>query len=211
MNVDDTWFADHDVAPPTTLDDLAKPAYRDLFVTPGAATSSPGMAFLLTTVAAYGDAWPDYWERLMAQRRQAHRRLVGRLPGRLHPGRRQGRPADRAVLRLLAGVHDRRRRDVDDQRAARHLLPPGGVRRRARRAPRTLTAPRRWSTSCSRPRCRPRCRTACTSSRSTPAVELPAEWAEFAKQPTEPLAVDPADIAEHRDEWLRTWSDVTSR
>ena len=29
--------------------------------------------------------------------------------GRLHPGRRQGRPADRAVLRLLAGVHRRRR------------------------------------------------------------------------------------------------------
>ena len=36
------------------------------FVTPGAATSSPGMAFLLATVAAYGDDWPDYWERLMA-------------------------------------------------------------------------------------------------------------------------------------------------
>src|SRR5262245_17439867 len=65
VNVDDTWFADHDLAPPTTLDDLVKPAYKDLFVVPGAATSSPGMAFLLTTIAAYGDDWPDYWTKLM--------------------------------------------------------------------------------------------------------------------------------------------------
>ena len=31
-----------------------KPAYKDLFVTPGATTSSPGLAFLLATIAAYG-------------------------------------------------------------------------------------------------------------------------------------------------------------
>ena len=44
-----------------------KPAYKDLFVTPGATTSSPGLAFLLATIAAYGeDGWQDYWTRLMA-------------------------------------------------------------------------------------------------------------------------------------------------
>jgi thiamine transport system substrate-binding protein len=42
-------------------------------------------------------------------------------------------------------------------------------------------------------------------------VELPAEWAEFAKQPTDPWQVDPADIAANRDDWLREWSDITSR
>ena len=42
-------------------------------------------------------------------------------------------------------------------------------------------------------------------------TELPAEWASHAKQPTEPYAVDPADVAENRDDWLREWSDVTSR
>ena len=66
VNVDDTWFAERDLAPPATLDDLTDPAYQDLFVLPGAATSSPGMAFLLATIAEYGDAWPGYWEDLMA-------------------------------------------------------------------------------------------------------------------------------------------------
>ena len=42
-------------------------------------------------------------------------------------------------------------------------------------------------------------------------VELPADWAKFAEQPTEPYAVDPAEIAANRETWLREWSDVTSR
>ena len=180
VNVDDTWFADHGVARPATLDDLPKPAYKDLFVTPGATTSSPGLAFLLATIAAYGDGWQDYWSRADGQRRQAHPGLVGRLRGRLHPGRRGRRPADRAVLRLLAGVHHRRPGRHHDQCAARHLLPPGRVRRRAGRRGRTRRAPRRWSTSCSAGRSRRRCPTRCTSSRSTPASPLPPDWAKFA-------------------------------
>ena len=50
VNVDDTWFAKEELAPPRTLDDLTEPAYKDLFVTPGATTSSPGLAFLLATI-----------------------------------------------------------------------------------------------------------------------------------------------------------------
>ena len=64
INVDWTWFAEHDLAEPATLEDLADPAYRDLLVVTDPATSSPGLAFLLATVGAYGDEWTDYWTRL---------------------------------------------------------------------------------------------------------------------------------------------------
>ena len=43
------------------------------------------------------------------------------------------------------------------------------------------------------------------------ATELPADWASYAVQPDDPLSLDPADIAANRDDWLTTWSDVTSR
>ncbi|HET9501334.1 MAG TPA: thiamine ABC transporter substrate-binding protein [Marmoricola sp.] len=66
VNVDDTWFARHHLAPPTSFDDLTKPAYKGLFVTPGASSSSPGMAFLVATIGKYGDQWPSYWRKLMA-------------------------------------------------------------------------------------------------------------------------------------------------
>ncbi|KQT93574.1 ABC transporter substrate-binding protein [Marmoricola sp. Leaf446] len=65
VNVDDSWFEEEGKQPPQDLDDLTDPAYEDLFVTPGATTSSPGLAFLLTTVAAKGADWPDYWQALV--------------------------------------------------------------------------------------------------------------------------------------------------
>lgn len=64
INIDDTWFAAEGIAPPTTLDDLADPQYRDLLVVQDPGTSSPGLAFALSTVSRYGDGWVDYWQRL---------------------------------------------------------------------------------------------------------------------------------------------------
>ncbi len=64
INIDDTWFAGTGIAPPSTLEDLTDPTYRDLLVVQDPGTSSPGLAFLLSTVSRYGDAWPEYWQRL---------------------------------------------------------------------------------------------------------------------------------------------------
>jgi thiamine transport system substrate-binding protein len=51
---------------PTTLNDLTAPQYKGMLVVENPATSSPGLAFLLGTVAAFGDNWPDYWRQLVA-------------------------------------------------------------------------------------------------------------------------------------------------
>jgi thiamine transport system substrate-binding protein len=67
INYDEEWFASRDVPVPTTLDDLRKPRYRDLLVVQDPSTSSPGLAFLLATVAEFGDEdWADYWADLRA-------------------------------------------------------------------------------------------------------------------------------------------------
>ena len=64
VNIDDDGLAALGVAPPTTLDDLVRPEYRDLLVVQDPGTSSPGLAFLLATIARYGDGWQDYWRAL---------------------------------------------------------------------------------------------------------------------------------------------------
>ncbi|MEV0176913.1 thiamine ABC transporter substrate-binding protein [Streptomyces sp. NPDC050803] len=67
VNYDKQYFEEHDLTPPSTLDDLVKPAYKDLLVTENASTSSPGLGFLLGTAAQYGDGgWQDYWKKLKA-------------------------------------------------------------------------------------------------------------------------------------------------
>ena len=67
VNYDRAYFDKNGLEPPQTLDDLVEPRYRDLLVTENAATSSPGLGFLLATVAAYGETgWKDYWKKLEA-------------------------------------------------------------------------------------------------------------------------------------------------
>ncbi len=62
INVDDTWFDGKGITAPTTIEQL--PEVADLLVVEDPATSSPGLAFLLATVARFGDNWPAYWEAL---------------------------------------------------------------------------------------------------------------------------------------------------
>jgi len=67
INYDKKWFAKQGVAVPTTLDDLAKPAYKGLLVVENPATSSPGLAFQLATIARFGEnGWRAYWSKLRA-------------------------------------------------------------------------------------------------------------------------------------------------
>jgi thiamine transport system substrate-binding protein len=67
LNYDKAWFADRGIAPPSSLDDLADPRFRGLLVVENPATSTPGLAFLLATVAKYGDpGWQEYWRTLRA-------------------------------------------------------------------------------------------------------------------------------------------------
>ena len=51
---------------PATLEDLIDPVNANQFVTENPETSSPGFAFLLATIARFGeDGWEDYWTSLV--------------------------------------------------------------------------------------------------------------------------------------------------
>ncbi|MGY4979792.1 thiamine ABC transporter substrate-binding protein [Streptomyces sp. 900105755] len=67
VNYDKAYFSKHKLTPPTSYADLVKPQYKNLLVTENAATSSPGLGFLLGSAAQYGDSgWQDYWKKLQA-------------------------------------------------------------------------------------------------------------------------------------------------
>jgi thiamine transport system substrate-binding protein len=65
LNYDIAWFEQAGIEPPGSLEDLIAPQYEGLTVVENPATSSPGLAFLLATVAAYGeDGYQEYWRSL---------------------------------------------------------------------------------------------------------------------------------------------------
>ena len=211
VNVDTGWFAERDVEPPASLDDLVDPAYRDLFVAPGAATSSPGMAFLLSTIAAYGDAWPDYWADLMAN---GAKLTSGWSDAYYVDFTRGGGDGDRPIVlsydsspaftltedgeaSTTEALLDTCFRQVEYAGLLEGAANPDG----GRRVLEFLLSPQ---VQAALPR----------SMYVFPAiegVELPPDWARFAVQPENAYTVDPAEITARREEWLTTWSDVTSR
>jgi thiamine transport system substrate-binding protein len=211
VNIDATWFSARRLAPPRSLDDLVKPAYRDLLAVPGATTSSTGLAFLLATIGKYGDQWPAYWEALVANGAtltdgwsQAYETDFtqgggrGRLPIVVSydssPAFTVPEGATTSTTRALldtcfrqveyAGVLAGAQNVKGAEAFVDFLLSPE-VQQALPDA--MYVFPVRSGTP------------------------LPAAWARYAVQPAHPLTVSPADITAHRDEWLRQWSDIVSR
>ena len=66
LNYQKSFFEDNEIAPPETLEDLLLPEYKGLLTVQNPATSSPGLAFLMTTVGTFGEeGYLDYWVQLV--------------------------------------------------------------------------------------------------------------------------------------------------
>jgi thiamine transport system substrate-binding protein len=210
VNVDDTWFAAKGVEPPATLEDLTESAYKDLFVTPGATTSSPGLAFLLATIAEYGDAWPDYWTRLLDNGAKLTEGWTDAYQVDFTQG---GGGGDRPIVlsydsspaftvdgeggTTTSALLDTCFRQVEYAGVLAGAANPGG----AEALVDFMVGPEFQAAL-------PEAMYVFPVDASAP---LPPDWATFAVQPESPYVVDPAEVAANRDAWLTEWSDVTSR
>ncbi|MBC7869701.1 MAG: thiamine ABC transporter substrate-binding protein [Chitinophagaceae bacterium] len=69
LNYDVAYFEENDLALPQSLMELTAPEYRGLLVVQNPATSSPGLAFLLATIAVFGETgeyiYLDFWNDLL--------------------------------------------------------------------------------------------------------------------------------------------------
>ncbi|HEU5103951.1 MAG TPA: thiamine ABC transporter substrate-binding protein [Roseiflexaceae bacterium] len=70
INYDKDYLAKNQLPVPAKLEDLTKPEWKGKLVVENPATSSPGLAFMLATIAQFGTSgsytWLDYWRELRA-------------------------------------------------------------------------------------------------------------------------------------------------
>jgi thiamine transport system substrate-binding protein len=66
LNYDKAWFAERGIEPPDDLADLIMAKHRGQLVVENPATSTPGLAFMLATIASLGERWQVYWRGLRA-------------------------------------------------------------------------------------------------------------------------------------------------
>lgn len=210
VNVDSAWFRKQGVPEPQSLDDLTKPAYRDLFVVPAASTSSPGLAFLLATIGRYGDDWAGYWKRLVANGTKV---VKGWTEAYFEDFTFSG--GDRPIVVSYDSSPAFTLDKAGKKTSTRALLDGcfrqveyAGVLKGGSTNTDGAHAVIDWLLS-------PEVQAALPASMYVFPVaedtELPAEWAAFAQRPERTEQVDPAEIAEKRKAWLEEWTDLTSR
>jgi thiamine transport system substrate-binding protein len=212
VNYDRAALADRGVPAPASLDDLVLPAYRGMLVVENAASSSPGLAFLLATVAKYGDGWREYWTRLRDNGlkvddgwEQAYftdfagggqggtRPLVVSYASSPPAGVTDGSPAEAPTAALLdtcfrqvefAGVL----RGAEHPALARELVDWMLSERFQAGVPDQMYVyPVR------------------------DGVAVPESWARYAPVPTDPFELAPARIARNRATWIDQWTDTVLR
>jgi thiamine transport system substrate-binding protein len=215
INYDKAWFAKHGVAVPTTLSDLTKPVYKGLLVVENPATSSPGLAFQLATIARFGDdGWKQYWSKLRANDVKVDDGWESAYDGDFSQGANQGtyplvvsyassppaavyyakpRPKTSPVGTMLDSCFSQVEfagvlRGTTHQRAARQLVDFMLSAKFQEDVPLQMFV--------------------------FPVVEgtkLPAVFVKFAEVPAKPWSVPAHEIGANRDAWIEQWTDVVLR
>ncbi|PVU83111.1 thiamine ABC transporter substrate-binding protein [Cellulomonas sp. WB94] len=211
LNVDHSWFTAHSLAEPTTLEDLTKPEYKDLLVVPNAATSSPGLAFLLATIGKFGaDGWQAYWKALQANGLQVADGWSDAYYTDFTGGGGEG---TRPVVLSYASSPPDTIPDGGDTPTTGALLGTcfrqveyAGVLAGAKNpqaAAKLLDFLLSDAVQADIP----------GSMYMYPvstAVTLPPVWAQWAPLADHPYTVEPADISAHRDDWIKQWTDLVT-
>ncbi|WP_308281159.1 thiamine ABC transporter substrate-binding protein [Pimelobacter sp. 30-1] len=212
VNVDDAWFAAQGVPKPTSLDDLTKPAYKDLFVIPGASTSSPGLAFLLATIDQYGDGWPAYWTALMDNGAKV---VKGWSDAYFTDFTFSG--GDRPIVVSYDSSPAFTLNKAGTKTSTSALLDGcfrqveyAGVLRNDKGTTNVSGAHAviDWLVSPEVQAALPDSMYVFPVASETP---LPAAWSQFATPAEDPAQVDPAQITAERKSWLEKWTEIVSR
>jgi len=215
LNYDKAWFASHGLAPPRTLADLTLPRYRGLLVVQNPATSTPGLAFMLATIAKFGGSWQGYWRKLRANdvlvvdgwedayyaRFSGAAGSKGKRPvvvsyASSPPAEvifRDPRPAD-APTGVVASTCFRQIELAGVLRGARN---PEGARKLV-----DFMLSKRFQEDI------PLQMFVFPARRD---AALPPEFERFAVVPKHPLELSPAEIEANRERWVDEWTDIVVR
>jgi thiamine transport system substrate-binding protein len=216
VDYDTTWFG-HNCHPPapTGFDDLTDPQYKNLTVVENAATSSPGLAFLLATIKAKGDnGWPDYWRKLRANGVRVVDSWTSAYESDFTAG---GGNGDRPIVVSYSSDPAADIEFSDPHRDTPHVgvvdstcfrqVEFAGVLHGASNTPGAqalvdfLLARKFQEDLPLQMYVRP----------VNPAATLPAVFAKWAADPKAPYTMDPQTIGAHRDEWINQWTALVVR
>jgi len=216
LNLDRAAFGEDGLPWPETLDDLAEPALAGALVVENPATSSPGLAFLLATIATYGeDGWQSYWADLRDNDVAVTSGWEEAYYGRFSGGSGEG---DRPIVVSYASSPAAEVIYGADPAAAESpiaAIEPGCFRQiefagilRGTEEPELAGALIDHLLS---PEVQAELPLAMFVYPARAGVELPAAFAAHALVPAAPASLDPELIDAKREAWISEWTDIVLR
>lgn len=221
LNYDIAYFEEHELPLPESFSDLTASDYAGLLVVENAATSSPGLAFLLATIAEFGDegdyTYLDYWQALAANDVLVVSGWSDAYFGEFTVGSQGG--GDRPLVVSYASSPPAEALYSDDPEAGavtgaivsdnmcfRQIEYAGVLAGAANPAGAEQFIDFMLSAE---------------FQADMPLnmfvfpvvedIELPDVFVEYAAIPENPASLDPAQIEEKRDEWIQAWAEVMLR
>lgn len=218
LNADRTWFAENDLPLPTTLEDLADPAYAGLLVVQNPATSSPGLAFLLATVSYFGeDGYLDYWQTLRENDVLVTNGWSEAYYDHFTVG--SGGSGDRPIVVSYTTSPPADVLFASDERtepASVNINPEGGVFRQIEyvgilEGTQQLELAQALVDFMLSQQFQADLPLQMFVYPAVPETPLPELFDQFAVQPADPVTMDPDRIDANREAWIEAWTDVMLR
>ena len=200
VNMDNEWFDEQGLTPPETLADLTAPDYEGLFVTTDPTASSPGLAFLVATIADQDD-WQSYWQDLLDN----GTKVAGGWSDAYYSDFTAAGEGDYPLVVSYSSspsAEEGRTSSILDtctqQVEYAGVLADGANPDGARAFIEFLLSTEFQETLPEEMFMYP----------VDDSVELPEEWATYAELADNPITVDTAEVADNRDAWLTDWTEV---
>jgi len=219
LNIDREAFVDGALPLPDDLRDLLDPALADQLVVENPATSSPGLAFLLATIATFGEdpetGWQAYWSGLRDNGVQVAAGWEEAYYGGFSGGSGEGdRPivvsyASSPAAEVVFGP------DPEADESPTAALEAGCFRQvefagilRGTDQPELAAA---LIDHLLAPETQAELPLAMYVYPARSDVALPEVFARHARRPAAPVAMDVEAIAAGREAWIRVWTDIVLR
>jgi len=220
LNYDKKYFADNDIPVPQTLRDLTDPAYKGLLVVENPATSSPGLSFLLTTIAAFGEqgsyTYLDFWRDLRKNNVYVSDGWEDAYYNQFSGGSGKG---DHPLVVSYATSPAAEVYFADPQPAdspTGNIAPPDGSFRQVEfvgvlKGAKNPDLAREWVDFMLGPTFQADIPLQMWVYPSRTGTPLPDVFTKFAQVPAAPVQMTPAQIQAGRDGWLQAWTDTVLR
>ncbi|CAN5662662.1 thiamine ABC transporter substrate-binding protein [soil metagenome] len=218
LNADKKWFADKKIPLPQTLEDLIKPAYKNLLVVQNPATSSPGLAFLLATISHFGeDKYLDFWKALRANGVLVTNGWSEAYNDHFTVG--SGGSGDRPLVVSYTSSPPADVIYATDGRkepASVNINPPGGVFRQIEfvgilKGTKHPELAQKWVDFMLSKAFQEDMPLQMYVYPALSGAALPALFTQFAEIPTDPAQMAPALIDAHREQWIEAWTNAVLR